>query len=538
MRYRIHYPDDSIYVGPSPASGYHYSLNGIPVSTNDLSVVSGELNVSGIEDSNINNLVKNVYRVQSYYYNIEQNVQAIGSYGTMGPLGYLRSAPANIEFGFDYLINNFQNEYEFGLSIDTGKNVISDILSKEKDGINFFVKTTQEGQESLHDMTNTDVDVVSFGNCFLNSYSFNYEVNSVPSANVSFSCDNITFTDSITGIRNPAINPNTDTRYDGYLGIPSGQLYETTGSDYQVSVVRNGDLTLSFEEKRYQGKRLGYSDASDSYSFLGQKIQDATIQSFNVNIDLNRETISQLGSKIVKSRDVVPPVYATVSLSAICNEYNTGDYLDSLEENRIYDLSLTAKKPSCNPTERSGILNYNFNQAILTRKDYSLSIGTNKIVNYTFQAPIFDDSRSVKGVSFSGLANKDFNVNDVQYLQLISWNSQTNQYEILDSENLGVSSGFTLDVTESDFYSVSTSADGTGWETLTGIEADVTNIFNNSLYDIEIRKNTGNMVAKTLASSEVYTIRGISNLNEIDVRRKDQSSAVLSFVWEWEKLSY
>jgi hypothetical protein len=82
MRRRIHYPDDSIYCGPSPASGYHYTLNGIPVSTNDLSVVSGELNVSGIEDSNINNLIKNVYRVQGYYYNIDQGIEPIGGLGS------------------------------------------------------------------------------------------------------------------------------------------------------------------------------------------------------------------------------------------------------------------------------------------------------------------------------------------------------------------------------------------------------------------------------------------------------------------------
>lgn len=536
MRYRIHYPDDSIYCGPSPASGYHYSLNGIPVSTNDLSVISGELNVSGIEDSNINNLVKNIYRVQGYYYNIQQGVEPIGGYGTMGPLGYTRSAPTNIEFGFDYLINNFQNEYEFGLSIDTGKSVISDIFRKEKDGLNFFVKTTQEGQESLYDMSNTNADVVSFGNCFLNSYSFNYEVNSIPSASAIFSCDNITFTNSITGIRNPAIDPDMDTRYEGFLGIPTGQLYETTGSDYQVSVVRHGDLTLSFEEKKYQGKRLGIEDPSDSYSFLGQKIQDAAIQSFSVSLELNRDSVVQLGSKIVKNRDVIPPVYASVDISAICNSYNTGDYLDSLEENRIYDLSLTARKPSCDPSSRTGLLNYNFSQAILSKKDYTLNIGTNKIVNYSFQVPIFDDSRIQKGVSFSGLHNPDFNVNDVEYLQLISWNSQTNQYEIFDGESLFVSSGAWFPrVSESDFYTSYTSSNGTGWETLTGIEADRTNIVNDSFYEIEVRKNTGTMTSKTLHVGESYSIQGLSNLNEIDIRRKDQSTSVLSFIWEWEK---
>lgn len=536
MRYRIHYPDDSIYVGPSPASGYHFSLNGILVSTNDLSVISGELGVSGIEDSNVNNLVKNIYRAQSYYYNISQNIQPVGSYGTTGPLGYLRSSSSDIEFGFDYYINNFQNEYEFGLSINSDKSILSDIMSKTSDGVNFFIKTVQEGQESLHDMSNQDAGVLGFGNCFLQGYSFNYEVNSIPSASASFVCDNIIYTNSITGIRNPAIDPLTDTRYEGYLGIPTGKLYETTGSDYQISVVRNGDLTINIEEKKLQGLRLSDYNPSDSYSFLGQKIQDSAIQSFNVSLNLNRENVQRIGSKIPKSRDIVPPSYAEVTISSLCNSYNTGDYLDSLEENRIYDLSLSVKKPSCVPTGRETIMRYDFSQSYLSKKDYSLSLGANKLVNCTFVAPLFDDSRSYKGVSFSGIHEEDFSVNNYTYLQGIAWNSQSSRYEVADFDNVAVSSGLEgYIVTSSDFFSASTSSNGTGWETLTGISANILNVRNDSPYDISVRKNTGNMVSKNLAPNEIYSIKGISNLNEIDIRRKDQSSSVLNFIWEWQK---
>lgn len=402
MRYRIHYPDESIYVGPSPASGHHFSIDGTGVSTDDLATVTGEVGNSSIQSDDITNLVKNVYRTQSYSYNINQNIQPIGSYGMMGTVGYLRNSVSDINFGFDYLINNFQNEYNFGLTVNSDKSILSDIFTSGKDGLNFFIKTTPEGQESLHDISNTNADTIGFGNCFLNSYSFEYEVNSLPLASVSFSCDNLIYVNTITGIQNPAIDPETDTRYNNFLSLPSGKLYEYTGSDYQVSVVRNGDLTLSFQESEYQGKRLSNQDPSGSYSFLGQKIQDATIQSFSVSMDLNRDRVSQLGSKISKNRSIIPPVYANISVSAICNEYNTGDYLDSLEENRIYKIELSSKMPSCNPNSRNTLLKYLFNNCYLNNKSYSLSIGTNKNVNLNFIAPVYDASNPYYGFRLSG----------------------------------------------------------------------------------------------------------------------------------------
>lgn len=120
-------------------------------------------------------------------------------------------------------------------------------------------------------------------------------------------------------------------------------------------------------------------------------------------------------------------------------------------------------------------------------------------------------------------------------VQMVVWNSQTSQYEVLDYKSLGVGSGGGTTIGSSDFFSVTTSTGGTGWETLTGIACDSVNVINDTNYDIEVRKNTGNLVAKTIESSTVYKIEGITNSNQIDVRRVDQSTTQLSMVWEWEK---
>ena len=123
----------------------------------------------------------------------------------------------------------------------------------------------------------------------------------------------------------------------------------------------------------------------------------------------------------------------------------------------------------------------------------------------------------------------------IPMIQMVTWNSQEQRYEVLDSKALAVGSGGGVSVDSSDFFSVVTPSNGTGWETLTGITCNTVLVDNDTSYEIEIRKNTGNMVAKTIEPSSIFRIEGISNSNEIDVRRVDQSATQLSMVWEWEK---
>lgn len=124
---------------------------------------------------------------------------------------------------------------------------------------------------------------------------------------------------------------------------------------------------------------------------------------------------------------------------------------------------------------------------------------------------------------------------NIPMTQMVTWNSQEQRYEVLDSKALAVGSGGGVSVDSSDFFSVVTPSNGTGWETLTGITCNTVLVDNDTSYEIEIRKNTGNMVAKTIEPSSIFRIEGISNSNEIDVRRVDQSATQLSMVWEWEK---
>jgi hypothetical protein len=123
----------------------------------------------------------------------------------------------------------------------------------------------------------------------------------------------------------------------------------------------------------------------------------------------------------------------------------------------------------------------------------------------------------------------------IPMIQMVTWNSQEGRYEVLDTKNLAIGSGGGVTIESSDFFTVTTNSNGTGWQTLTGIACNTVLVDNDTSYEIEIRKNTASMVAKTIEPSSVFRIEGISNSNEIDVRRVDQSTTQLSMVWEWEK---
>jgi hypothetical protein len=240
----------------------------------------------------------------------------------------------------------------------------------------------------------------------MSSYSFAYSVNSFPIARASFSSDNIQVNiDSLTGIRSPYIDKITNEKSDNYFSIPTGRSFPSESGSDQVSILRNGDVSIDVYEKLYQGRRIGISDISDTPSFLGQKIRGATIQSFDCSINIARDDTPALGSKILKNRSIVSPLYAEVSISALCNDYDTGSFIDSLEENRIYKIDFSVKKPICDPSSRVDFVKYNFNDCYLQEKSYSLNIGSNKTVDYKFIAPIYSEDNNNYGLKISGYYN-------------------------------------------------------------------------------------------------------------------------------------
>jgi hypothetical protein len=541
MRRRIHYPDDSVYIGPSPASGYHFSVNGSGVSTEDLDTVRTGLNDPSILRTDITNLVSQVFGVQSYYYNINQNIVPVGGYGTMGPLGYLRTSPSQVEFGFDYIINSLQNEYNFGFNCSGENNILSNLIDYSEDSHNFFIKNVKEGYDSIDYTDNEDTSVISFGNCQMSSYSFAYSVNSFPIARASFSSDNIQVNiDSLTGIRSPYIDKITNEKSDNYFSIPTGRSFPSESGNDQVSILRNGDVSIDVYEKLYQGRRIGISDISDTPSFLGQKIRRATIQSFDCSINIPRDDTPALGSKILKNRSIVSPLYAEVSISALCNDYDTGSFIDSLEENRIYKIDFSVKKPTCDPSSRVDFVKYNFNDCYLQQKSYSLNIGSNKTVDYKFVAPIYSEDNDNYGLKISGFYNPrkqnlalDYNL--LSELHAIVWDSQDVRYESMDSKDLGIASGGWNSVDSTDFAVITDITGGSNWQTLTGIDSNIIFITNDTNYQVEVRKNTGSMISKMIQPSSVFEISAITNSNQVDVRRFDRSSTPLSISWEWQK---
>ena len=234
------------------------------------------------------------------------------------------------------------------------------------------------------------------------------------------------------------------------------------------------------------------------------------------------------------------PLYAEVSISALCNDYDTGSFIDSLEENRIYKIDFSVKKPTCDPSSRVDFVKYNFNDCYLQQKSYSLNIWSNKTVDYKFVAPIYSEDNDNYGLKISGFYNPrkqnlalDYNL--LSELHAIVWDSQDVRYESMDSKDLGIVSGGWNSVDSTDFAVITDITGGSSWQTLTGIDSNIIFINNDTNYQIEIRKNSGSMVSKIIQPSSVFEVSAILNSNEIDVRRVDRKDDPLSITWEWNK---
>src|SRR3990167_9646820 len=163
-RNRTIYAAESIYAGPSPATGDFFS--------------SGN---SGV------NLIKQLFRIQSANYNFNINKVPINQYGELIKSDSVVLQPPTVSLDCSYILANFQNEKNLGMRVDGVTTAISGILNKTSDERCMFIKVVPEGNDAINDTTNNQtVAVIGFGNAFISNYTSEASVGSFPTASVSF----------------------------------------------------------------------------------------------------------------------------------------------------------------------------------------------------------------------------------------------------------------------------------------------------------------------------------------------------------------
>lgn len=463
MALRIPYFSQYVFVGPSPASGYHF-LRSDGVLNNDF------------EDLGPNsNLLMGLHRVQNVTFAMEAEREEVRQLGTRSTVDRPNINPPKVSLEFEYLLNGLANDARIGLNVNYGQfhfpysgtpfydenfnvSLLSGLIARQftqptgqpfwpmamRDNRNIFLVRAPEGQEiqrlGEHRLDQPDLtqgidfmapryEVLAFGNCYLESWETSAAVNAIPRTKTSWAAENVCFYVSGSGCNIPAIS--TTTRQ---LINQNKFIIPEVRNEGGPFILNPGDILLDISASGANGNLTGF----------GLNFNDITIQDYSIRMDLNRDLLMSLGHKCALDREITFPVIAILNFGAIVGNVTSGHFIDILNEDNNYDITIKLRNPLINPpfTPRSEstrpffgsagsagtsgggsvassgtprhsgpafangdvAIRYDLKGAKFNSVGYSTAIGSNKRAEVSFSVEL-DPDNLARGLFISGLLN-------------------------------------------------------------------------------------------------------------------------------------
>jgi len=332
-------------------------------------------------------------RVQSANYGFTINRQDVNQYGNLSRIDSLVLESPTVNFDFSYYLSNGSNENFLGFDTKGTSQFVSGFLSTSS-GKNFYIITSEEGQDSTTFEDGDPYSVIGIGNSFLSDYTVDLSVGSLPTASVSFEASNINSqnglvsSSQITGSL-PSITPQNGTVINGTASI---NIPSNTGQGGPTAL-RPGDISLSFP-----GFDGGSAESGTISTLSG--VGGFHIQSASISIPLSRTPIERVGSKFPFARVVDFPVNATMSVNAVLNTVEAGNLAKMIagcggDSNKEVAVTI-------NSCEGDPAMSWTLKGATLDSESWSSSIGSNKAVDLTFGVQIGGIDDIDQGIIFSG----------------------------------------------------------------------------------------------------------------------------------------
>lgn len=381
MRNRIIYNNVGLLTGPSPAFQAHSGVDG---------------------DSKLTSL--NLVQTSSFDMALNRaDVKQIG--GTRLAARQAVTQPS-VSLGFSYLLTDGINEKTLGFNVAGETSFLSGVTGN--DDRNFFLFVSENAQTDFNLQSGfSNMDVLSFGNCYINNYSLEASVGAFPSVSVDYSACNVRF-DQTSGTYNPGHpNPKFDSIYAsgiipavnrengtlatdfdnyGYVVMPGGtQELNAPGTGIfhtgNTTHLTPGDIELMLSNPNIGGIRLS-GDLK------------MHVQSVAINIPINRTDLMGFGSKYVYDRRAEYPTLGQMQISATANHIVTGHSHAIFSKDDDYQMEILFKKGATDNVLTK------FQDAKIVSESISQSIGS----NMSFDATFSFECSPTKGFLFSGLA--------------------------------------------------------------------------------------------------------------------------------------
>ncbi len=285
------------------------------------------------------------------------------------------------------ILENFETLFE---DVFSGGNLVNDL----DNGKNFyFLLSDEEKQTRL----NSYKSCVSIGNCFLNSININQSVNSVMTSNYSYVGSNI-IAQEFSGTLIDGTN-----KYISSSGLaPSVSL---TGSQEPVgnfvfSKIGEEILRTNYEGEFIPGCKtfVKVSGVGTDTSFL---IKPNNVQSFGIDISLNRKRINSVEKYFPLARKASSPFFGNISLENKFSDIEVGDsFINFLKNPEEYYISISGEKPN----GKSFLIDVS--KAFLESKSVNGSVSSNLVEKANFIFAL-EDSALLTSLSSINLWNQN-----------------------------------------------------------------------------------------------------------------------------------
>lgn len=367
------YNQVGLFVGPSPSwTGHFLNPFGQPVNNDNPDLNS--------------NLVFPLNRVQSVNYGFSKTYSDIKSLGAYGTIARPTLIQPNINLSFSYYLMGLINEARLGFLVNQPSGVTGQPLYGQSTNVcpisgfldrtyqpsndtpirwplstrepkNIFV-ATNEAFDDLNDYKtgnykSAGVDVFAFGDCYLNSYKSSASVSQIPIVTVDYICNNIETYNYASGKNIPSINPKDGSVWNGNnfnlpnnfqgSGLPTVvlpsdmiiSLVSVPSGDYLSAIVNNVNVPVL----DVYGDKINLTQDSDSVD-LPISINDVKLQSYNIDLNLNREPLYNIGYKFPMDRRINFPVFCNLDFSMIVGDIATGSIAKFFTKDRKWDITI------------------------------------------------------------------------------------------------------------------------------------------------------------------------------------------------------
>jgi hypothetical protein len=345
-------------------------------------------------------------RVQSCNYNFNITRRDVNQFGNLAAIDRIILEQPTVGLDFTYLLADMANEKNLGFSINITGTGIVDITATAAansclSGIltsgfvntkNYFIRTVSEGNDASAFSTdsaanNTPGSTIGLGNGFLTNYSINAAVGDFPTVSVSLECLNMNFSNGNSGAA-PGVTAAGNIAGGAFV-LPQAATNPNSENNLgKVSALRHGDITFSLTKT--QGQDYAGTDLTT----------DAAIQNFSIAMGLTRTPLQKIGSKYAYSREIDFPVTVTLSVTALVQDLTTGNLVDLINTDGLYNAVIRLAAPSIATTNNlanEGV-GYVLKRLNLDSQDFSSSIGANKEVTLTFSTQVGSPQQTDRGL--------------------------------------------------------------------------------------------------------------------------------------------